>query len=383
MKKIAFVKRNPQIRILKQAMGLKQTGRYHLALVVERYDPNLFNGVFDEIICYDKIPQWWRRVRGMGRLSSKLKPWWLKHIIKRLDVDLIHAHAEPNTVPEIAIKNAKCPVIYDAYDFAGIRQGVEALNSSEREAERFCLEHANGIVNKFPDEVIDYYRSLGYNIKSPVLHYEDYCVEEMMEPINIGRPVPDEWHIVYVGNVAPASLPKDKYGFIQFHDMARILSEQKIHFHIYPNPYQYNGKVLGCYQELEKEVPYFHFHEPVAYRRLAQEISKYHWGCNLLFRETPHPVFKERRPGFGNKYSTYLEAALPMVVNPELSYLSKLTQEYGTGLVIGMSDIERLCDIFGKVDYDQMLRKIEIRRHHFSIGTHIPRLICLYESLIS
>jgi hypothetical protein len=359
-------------------MGLKQTGRYHLILVAERYDPNLFNDVFDEIISYNVIPHPWRNIRGMGILSSRLNPWWLKRIIERLDVDLIHAHAEPNTIPEIAIKYARCPAIYDAYDFAGIKQGIDALNPREREAERFCLENADGIVHKGPDLEIDFYRNAGYKIKAPALQFQDYCIEEFIvkDPLPKLSDRDGETHIVYTGNVLSMNLPKRRYGFAQFGELAEIFANQKIHFHIYPNPYQLGD--FSWYEVFAQKTPYFHIHDSLPIGELNKEISQYDYGAWIHFREGTMHTHEAFSTAIGNKLFTYLEAGLPIIINDELAYGCELLNQYGIGIVLSKPDLKNFNRILEKVDYENLRHNVEKAKAILSMDNQIDRLEDFY-----
>jgi len=376
--KIAFVKKNPQIRIFKQALGLKKTGRHHLTLVPERYDPNLFDEVFDEIITFGSLLNSKLRIRGVGKLKSVLGLWQLKHILKGLDVDIIHAHAEPSSVPAIAIRHAKAPVVYDAYDLTSVRLNEKYLGEEEIRDEKFCFENAAGIVHKGPE--IEFMRSQ-YNIEAPTLHFQDYCVKEFI----VENPLPKlsdkdgGIHIVHTGSVFRMDLPKERYGYSQYVEIAKMVIAQRIHFHIYPNPYQLEP--LPHYEELAELNPYFHMHEGLLYQDLGREISKYDYGWLVQdFRNTIiQDVFY--KTAIGNRLFGYLEAGLPVVVGDSYEYIAKIVRANNVGFVINIKDLAELSSRFGELNYRELENNVKLTRIGLLMDNYIYRLEALYDQV--
>lgn len=384
---IVFFEPIPLIRIRKQVEGLRKSGSHKLTFITIGANwSDEYRGLFDRVIDFAPYFRYNLPVRafrkGMNLLFG-LDRRLLARIIRKLDCDIIHAYGRDNVLVQTIVENTKTPVIYDAQDFAGVRYDVEALPARERAAEKFCLEHVNGIVTKFPPEVVNYYYELGYQIKAPVLHYEDYCSEEQMMPLDVYQPKPPEWHLVFTGTIAPASYPRDKYGYMQFHDMARILAKQKIHFHIYPSLYQQSyHKLFGCYLKLEKEIPYFHFHRTVTYNLLSQEISQYHWGA-WIHPPVADSLGKYAWYGIGTKVISYIEAGLPVVINQDVLWGSKLVQENGIGCVFDYADISRLGEILNEVNWSTLRQNLEQFRMRYSTGNQASRLVEFYEQVIA
>ena len=355
---IVFVKLNPQIRIFKEALGIKKSGRFKLTLLAAHYDNTLFKDVFDRIIPFKDGNELARMVKGMN-------PY------------LFHAHAEPNTVPAIVIQNAQVPVIYDAYDYAGLRKGVENLSPQESAAERFCLENANGIVIKYPEETLNYYRKLGYCISAPIIHYSDYCAEEFMASVPDTIHKPEEWHIVYIGNIFPLS-SGNRFKRAHFHDMAKNMDRQCIHFHLYPNPYQYRSQDFQCYVKLSQNLPHMHWHEPMHPLSISKEISKYHWGFYLpthsnLMRESKFPY------DVGNKITTYMEAGLQIVTHVYAYHVADITKQLGVGLVLEKWDqIENLRPHL-EAAFLENRKTVKNARNLYSIKQNYSRLLEFYQ----
>ncbi len=403
---IGFFELKPHIRLRKQVEGLRKLGSHRITLVTMGCNwLSEYDGLFDKVIDFTPHVRHTLPARALRRVANvtsseryslptrvlrkatnpllDLDKRFLARVIHNLDCDIIHAYGRSNVLTQVVIENARVPVIYDVYDFAGVRWGVETLPIQERQAERFCLENVNGFVLKFPEEVLDYYRDLGYKVESPMLHYGDYCSEELMVPVDIRRSKPEEWHIVYAGNVAPASLPQEKYGYVQFHGMARMLAEQRIHFHVYATPYNsYRSRLFSCYRDLEKQVPYFHFHKPVSYRRLSHEICKYHWGA-WIHPPVAYDLSKQAWYGVGNKIISYAEAGLPVVVNRELLFGSKVVQENQIGCVFAYDEIDRLGEILAGIDWIGAQINLEGFRIRYSIANQVERLMEFYQQVLT
>jgi hypothetical protein len=383
LKTIVFVTENPQIRVYKQAKALKKAGGYHLVLVARDIDIPLFCGVFDEIIPYglpllNKIPH------GLVRKShslQKLEEANLERIVKKLAPSLFHTHAEPNTVPKVVMENAEAPVIYDAYDLSGLRFGLKSLDTRERKAERYCLENADGIVLKFQEDILDFYRQEGYGINAPYLCYLDYCDPDyFVEDARMER----ESHLVYAGAVLPAKSPHETTGNNQFHDLVRILIGQGIYFHIYPNIWQAKSpRYYACYGQISHESKYFKMHAPLPQPALQKEISKYTYGVQIhdLSRTRHTRLFGES--SFGNKFFTYLEAGLPIIVSDNLKYNCDLAEGFGVGFRIGLRDLERISDRIGEADYGHLRKNVmAARAGPLNMHENVAKLTGFYDRII-
>lgn len=395
MRTICFVKRNPQIRIYKQAKALKRTGRYRLILIAQRYDKELFKDVFDEIIDfgseYYSVPDFGFHLIGKDitlrnilrkisrRRSNEEKE--LAKIVKETDADLFHAHAGPNIFPKIVIENATKPVVFDAYDFSGISSGIENLDEKERIAEKYCLEHADGIVRKGPPFEIDYYRQHGYKITCPEIQWMDYCDEDLFVDMNAKKLSAEdgELHLVYTGAVCV----DPKYAFCYFIPLGKQLAKQKIHLHLYSNPYQY--ATSKEYIELDKKEKYFHFHNPVPFKELNKEIAKYDWGLwyHLLGEGSWGNTVEKRKTGIGNKLFSYLEACLPIIITERAEYGEEIVDEYGIGFAIEDEDLIDFKEMIVKRDYNEMKQNVISARKELCLNEKIKDLENFYTYILN
>lgn len=394
MRTICFVKENPQVRIYKQALALKKTGKYRLILIAQIYDKELFTDVFDEIINFglefNYIPKLGFHFFGknvtVGKILNKMFKFderRLAKIVKETDADLFHAHAEPNTIPKIVIENTSKPVVFDAYDFSGISSGIENLDEKERIAEKYCLEHADGIIRKGPPFEIDYYRQQGYEIKCPEIQWMEYCDEDLFADTNAKKLSGEdgELHLVFTGSIS--SDPKYRYKY--FIPLGKQLAKQKIHFHIYPTPFE--CIISKEYIELDKKEKYFHFHKPVPFKELSMEIAKYDWGLFI------HPIYGEKniprmtqdkvRVSMGNKLFSYLEAALPVIVSDHLEIVKETIEKYRIGFAIRDKELPSLKEMIKSCDYAGLRKNVLKVRNELSLKNQVYNLVEFYERVVS
>lgn len=363
-KKIMFIKEQAGVRLWKQVKALKSTGRYFLILVTHFYAPCEYQGIFEDIILY-------RNRRHLIKIVRNFKGY------------LIHAYGWPSAIVKLAIEEAKVPVVYDLYDSKVVTYGKENLPfrfRNEFETEKFCFENADGIITKSPE--IEYLKKF-FKIKAPTILFQDYCLDELIVNRRTRKisQKDGEFHLVYVGQVSPMSYPKKIAGGTQFLDIARILASQRIHFHIYSSPF--HRRSYPKYRRFMKATQYFHLHKPMSIRKLPKEIARYDYGLYLVdYRNAPAVTDEKQKTGTGNKFASYLEATLPIIVNSDLEYESKRVKRTGIGLVIDMKNIPMIRSILQSMDYERLIKKIETTRETFNMAKKIIRLETFYRKAI-
>ncbi len=363
-KQIVFVKKIPQIRIFKQAFALKKMyPEYEIVLVANIIDRELFEPVFDKIIQFNNSAE-------------------LKSIISKLSPMLFHAHGEPNMEPAIVMQITHFPVIYDVYDFSGIRYGVEKLSPEDRENEKYVLENADAIVFKFPQNILNYYRELGYKIEVPVLTYLDYCLPEYFAN---AEPVNGPFQLTYAGVLNSSVLPAYKYGNNQYIEIVKEIISQKIGFNIYINKWQIESEdMYADYIALSKQTDYFKFNFALPQVALQNKIASDHFGCSLHnFQITEHhPLFGQT--SIGNKLSTYLEAGLPVIVSSNLKYNTQVVEDLGVGFGIPLNQLSDLGRKLNEIDYAGIKRRVlQVREYEFSAFNNIHRLMEFYKNTVN
>jgi peptidoglycan/xylan/chitin deacetylase (PgdA/CDA1 family) len=362
--RVALSKGFPKVRIHKIAKALRATGRYELTLLARRQDSQLFEPWFDHI----------RMVDGsdLARTSADL------------DVDLMHVAPPKNDWPEAIMRSARCPVIYDAMDYAGISDSIEALPDNERRAERYCLENADGLIHKGPAFELDYYRRHGYRIEAPQQQWLDWCDEDRFADRTVEK-LSDrdgEIHVVYAGAISAD--PDSGNTYIYYVPLARRFAAQGVHLHLYSNPYQ----VPDCqpYVDLERECPYFHIETPVRYTELSGELAKYDWGMWV------HPVHgrldvrrcsaTKCKVAIGNKLFSYMEAGIPTLVSRHLEYGSEFITGHGVGTAVADDELDRVGEILRSQDTNGLAERIREVRAELCLRKQIPQLEDFYRRVM-
>ena len=314
----------------------------------------------------------------------------IKHIsltfiqISKLDPYIIFGKANPNLpIAFFRIWFRKYPFVYFPYDmhvhwcpsmkFAKIR----GISKFEIKAERFCFEHADGIMHKGAPNELEYLngRILGNNIQLPKhqIAFHPYCSKEFCVFINKNKlsKKDREIHMVYIGG--GGEIKKSDYSY--FFGLAKPIISQKIHFHLYLSQL-INSKKDETKEFLEeckneKNYKYFHIHRALNPKEIINEISKYDFGVS------PPGSFKcsdlETKFCTGNKISTYLEAGLPFFYKSELLFIDKLMKGYGLNLN-WPNNMNRLKKITKKLNYKELERSILKAREDFNMDKNFLRL---------
>ncbi len=381
---IAFVPRRSRIRPYKIAKALRSLGNYRLVLICEEafYDPELLDGVFDEVLFFKKKTPL-ARYKYSKVLDDRFNPKFsrLGQLVEKVSPDLIHAFCEPYDHIQFLLKQFNIPVVMsDGADFSGISAGIENLDRRTREQERFCFEHVAGICHKGPEYELQYYRDHGYAVHCPEIRWFDHCDADLFaSPDEVTRlsQKDGKTHIVYTGLVSES--PKKRY--INYIPLAYELDRQGVHFHIYSNPYL--NKTSDRYQALDRELEHFHLHDPVPYKTIHREIAQYDWG--LWWHE---PTLEKRvirakqKVAIGNKMFSYLEAGLPIIVGDHNEGGRPLIEAEGIGITMNRDDYSRLQERLESVDKERMDQEVIRARTKFSLSKNAGRLRDFYERVL-
>ena len=254
----------------------------------------------------------------------------------------MHGFAPKSYYCNIARKSVKAPYIHDMQDVYATYYGLHpTLNWLKKELpqERECLEKADGVVAHCLEANVAF-RKYGIAKKPPTLFFPLYCDDDFFQEHNKVFN-PDEIHLVYAGGVAGSHRNPKQYGNIQFHGLIKTLTEQGLHFHIYPSP----GNIRADYEEYEekaKKNALFHFHEPVAQHDLAKELSKYDFGILPFFKNLSEQSEDKLKYATTLKLFNYLEAGIPIIVSKDINFQAWMVERNGIGFSISFEDRTKL-----------------------------------------
>lgn len=308
--------------------------------------------------------------------------WHLKRILHQLKgVNLIHAFGPKSFYPAVAKQSTNIPFVYDMQDvlvtYYGLRPQIRWYKE-ELPYEKYCLENCNGFVShslEFNEGIRRYeIKNKPHNVFFPL------CCDDDVQENKKGNFNADEFHVVYVGEVAGSFRDSKQFATIQFHHIIKEFSKEKIHLHLYAAPGTMKEDI-DEYKQMEKENPYVHMHKSVHQSELAKELSQYDFGLiPFFFKDTMHDWAKF-------KYSTslklfnYVEAGIPVISTKEIVFQSWIVERYGMGIAIEKKDIPDLKSIVRKTDYTSLIKNIETNRPKISLSKHLPRLLRFYKAV--
>lgn len=314
--------------------------------------------------------------------------WHLKRIIRELPAPyIIHAFAPKSRYPYFAMKFFKkhhpnVPFVADYQDVLSIYYGATPKQrwlKRELPYEKLCMQQANGIV-AHSLELCEGMKLWGIKEKKRRLFFPIYCDNDFFFTQS-EEYSSNNVHIVYAGGIAGSHRDKRHYGAVQLHWLISYLTQQKIHFHIYPSP----SVQKVDYEEYEKiaEVnQYFHMHKAVSQSSLSKELSKYHYGTMPFFKESTKQSNTKLKYATTLKLFNYLEAGLPILVGAGVAYQGWLVERYHSGFIIEkMEDFKNLHNIIEKTPYNTQTNNVTLNREKLSLKKHGPRLVEFYKTL--
>jgi|GEM_PF-726530 len=314
--------------------------------------------------------------------------WHLKRIIRCLPRPyIIHGFAPKSKYPYLAMQFFKkqhpgIPFVADYQDVFAIYYGINPTQKwlkDELPYEKMCLQQANGIVahSLEPREGMKLW---GIKEKSKRIFFPLYCDNDSFK--NTAKPFKDDdIHLVYAGGVVGSHRNKSHYGDTQFAWLIDSLTQQKIHFHIYPSPSVHKAD-FEEYENISKQNPFFHFHTSVSQSSLSEELSKYHYGLMPFFKGTSNLSALKLKYATTLKLFNYMEAGIPLLVGGGVAYQGWLVKRYKAGLVIETKeDFKTLRPLLNYEPYDVQIKRVLEARETLSLHKHMPRLLKFYENV--
>jgi hypothetical protein len=359
-------------RLCKIAWALKDSG-FHTILLQHREAQRYLletSGFFDETHLFDSPEH-------ALALAYNFKPL-VYHIFSSWNYDLA----------ELFIKTRPGKIVFDDFDVISgvIRDDFVARNyPGMTERERYCLEHADGIVAR-SIELQHVKKKLNFNLRGKKLLFLDYCWNHPLpEPTRQDH----ELHLVYAGSVYverfyPPGTSNDAF----FYDFAVDLTAAGIHFHLYPSPAQ-TGDFRNYYSDffdLAAVNPYFHIHFPVETHLLGAELA--HYDIALVTAEKEQidrgneaytPV--KSRLCMPHKVFDYLDAGLGVIVAEGFAFPWRILKRKGAGACAYTSDVKAKILSAPPGTWTEMKRRARQTKKDYAIKAQIHRLIDFYFSL--
>ena len=354
--RVLFLQRQPCIRTLKYAIGLRQAGPdIGLAFACQGATLSGWYGAGDEL-----FDRWWQLegdpVGDLRRVLDDFRP------------DLVHSHNLPDglTVAALEAADGRIPVIHDSHDMQSLRQtpyedGFPELDDPLA-LERLAVEGSAALVT-VSSEMLEEIRAR-YRPPDRSLVFANYAA---------GRDLPDvlppprrrtgPWRVVYQGTLSTNG------GHYDLRDHFVALTASGVTLDVYPS------RPSPDYVALAESTPGMACHEPLEPSKLLQELPAYDFGwagfnaaLNAAHLDTVLP----------NKLFEYLGCGLPILTLPHKA-LHRFVEAHGVGLVL--ASVDDLPTLLSATDVAALRTRVAELRPQLTIEANIAKLLELYDEL--
>lgn len=383
-RKILFMTSQPTFNIVRQSNYLRKEG-YETFLLMDGNLSliNFYEKYFDLVYVFDSI-------------------YSLHYILKEAEPYLIHVQGttrNANYFGALAKLFSKSKVVFNFYDipsttitedeiaFAGSMVGGEEVIKLDLFSEKYACEKCDGLIFGYSEKVGEILKGR-HSISSPVLEFNSYPCDEFIREANSKySDRDDKIHLVYGGNVAPSRAPEEYFGDCQFHGLIDQLTGQGLYFdiHILYTNFRKFKQDYGDYLLKSEKNLLFNFKQGMILEDATKEFSKYDFGLMIYhFNKGGFDkgtcIMNEHIPmRLADKFFTYLEAGLPMIISEELHYTAEIVNKYDMGIVVSQSDFGNLSEIISRHDREKLITNVKKAREELSMKNHIGRLIEFYE----
>lgn len=380
-KKILYVTSAPTYNLVRQSIYLRKAG-YETILLMETNltSINFLEKYFDIVYVFNSI-------------------YMLYYILKEARPYLVHVQGSTpisNHFGILAKFFSKSKVIFNFYDIpstAIVKEDIESLWNKEDVkldffSERFACERCNGLIFGYSAEVVDRLKGR-YTISGPMLEFHSYPCDEFMS-VDAGKYSDKDGkiHIVQGGMVIPSSVPEKFKRDGMYHKLIEILTMQGIYFDIYVTARRIKRGYDDYIHSSEKN-PLFRFNARMLLDQATKEFSKYDFGSILICYNNKVEVIYKRKAfieehrgmRLTDRFFTYLESGLPILISDDYIYGAKLVREYGIGIVVSQKDLNNLSEIINSYDREKLRANVKKAQKDLSMERHIGRLINFYQEV--
>ncbi len=325
----------------------------------EKYEEQLYKDLGIKVYSFNLMGQrYWKdkKILSGSREGSK---FFLKILeLKRKNYDFVLARGTDLGGKLLFKTFKKQKKIYFPYDIGFLVWGLKIGERTQKEIEdeRYCFKHADFIIHKGPEDELNLIKKIEVkHIPGKPIQFLPYCFDKWTLPIKKEGDKLKGMHLVYIGNFFP---PETKMLKISNLEMSKMLAEQGINVHIYTNnPVNHpDGK-------------YFHTYSEVPNLELNERMSRYNYGFLINFHNMDAIDERLLKTTIANKFISYLEAGIPIVMNDEVEYMVSLIKRFNCGVVISEKDLPNMKKILEKQNYSKLLKGVEKARKYFSLET--------------
>ena len=379
---VVFVCRKCYNLIQREAFHLRQNGYRCFLLSMNPVAPELrksFNPCFDMI--YDGLSTY----VALGLAIEVLKP----------DIFHVQCHMWEYVIGRFVIERKDtAKVVCELYDVTSVyaerdrlaRAFWPGLVDLELETERFIFRNADGVITRFPSSVIEKLEKR-YDAHPAVLELQLHASQEHARYSAAKTSSADgKLRLVYIGgliprlaNVTPEMFPE--YGHIEAWE---ALLEQGFDIDVLSSPFRHpEGPGYEPFHALVEHHEGFRLMRGVPQDQLAETICHYDFGLILakMDRENSYCTADQFDGGVGTKLFAYLEAGLPILVNAEYTYMTRIIEENNLGISLHSDQIATAGPVIRGYDRAGVLDRIRRFNDAHAMEHEIHQVIDLYKRL--
>jgi glycosyltransferase involved in cell wall biosynthesis len=352
--RILFLQRQPCIRAMKYAIGLRAAHPdMALAFAFQGRTLTGWYGAGDDL--FDR----WYRLPRSGPADA------LAAAVEDFRPDLVHSHNLPDTLTVLALEvlDGRVPVVHDVHDMQSLRQtpyedGFDDPDDPDA-LEAAVVEGCAALVavsREMLDEIERRHRP-----PERTLLFANYALARDLAPAAaIGHGPDGPPRVVYQGSLSANGSHYD------LRDQFRAIARAGLPIDVFPN------REAPAYRALAGGSPGMRVMDTLRPADLLRALPVYDvgWaafntGLNGAHLDTALP----------NKVFEYLAAGLPIATGPHRA-LARLVAEHGVGVVV--EDPADLAGALERADLGALRAHVAERRHHFTVEGHIGALLELY-----
>jgi hypothetical protein len=354
-KHLVFVAYYPYPSVIKRAIPLFESSRYHLT----------FLGM-----C---IREDYEILRWFHQAHEALDYADMHRLLKGCRAHAVHVTIQPNILGVLAADCAsQYRLVLDIVDSQLFQEHGPEHPSAK--TEKAILVRSDFLVHKLPPSGVDILqRTSGTDVPHELLH-------SLPWPPNFRDNMPDPgppWRIVYAGGVMPYRIAQARgFGHHDFKPVVEAVSRSGIGltFFVNQNARRMFWDEHDRYFELEQTYPSFKFVRGLPFHRIVDQLKEHHFG--LMFDNLTETKFNTDhfRFNMSSKLFSYLEAGLPLIVHDRFDYIVELVREYGLGIVYSLDALHELPELMAKADYKELRKNVDAFRRAHCLETTLPGL---------
>ena len=355
--RVLFLQRQPCIRTLKYAIGLRGARpEVQLGFACQGTTLSGWYGSGDEL-----FDRWWQLdtdpAAGLAQVLAEFRP------------DLIHSHNLPDglTVAALEATGGTVPVIHDSHDLQSLRSTPYEDGFPEPDdplaLERLAVENSTALVT-VSDEMLGEIRAR-YEVPAQSIVFANYATGRDLPAIlpRAAEKPAGPTRVVYQGTLSTNGSHYDLRGLFT------ALVAQGVSLDIYP------GRPSPAYRALADGDPAMCCHEPLEPSKLLRELAAHDFGWAGFNATLNGPHLDTVLP---NKLFEYLGCGLPVLTLRHRA-LERFVDEHGVGLVL--DSVDELADRLAGVDVRELRARVAGTRSRFTIEANIGQILDLYDGL--